>query len=54
MSDESQKEEIKDETHQLQDIEQDELEDDEEDEFENDEVELTEHQENNTSTENTV
>lgn len=53
MSDESQKEEIKDETHQLQDIEQDELEDDEEDEFENDEVELTEHQENNTSTENT-
>ncbi|HEU4483211.1 MAG TPA: hypothetical protein VFR65_09175 [Nitrososphaeraceae archaeon] len=54
MSDESQKEEIKDETHQLQDIEQDELEDDEEDEFENDEVELTEHQENNTSTENTI
>lgn len=54
MSDESQKEEIKDETHQLQDIEQDELEDDEEDESENDEVELTEHQENNTSTENTV
>ncbi len=54
MSDESQKEEIKDETHQLQDIEQDELEDDEEDEFENDEVELTEHQENNTSTESTV
>ena len=54
MSDESQKEEIKDETHQLQDIDQDELEDDEEDEFENDEVELTEHQENNTSTENTV
>ena len=54
MSDESQKEEIKDETHQLQDIEQDELEDDEEDEFENDEVELTEHQEKNTSAENTV
>ena len=54
MSDESQKEEIKDETHQLQDIEQDESEDDEEDEFEDDEVELTEHQEKNTSAENTV
>ncbi len=37
MSDESQKDEIKDETHQLEDIEQDELEDDEEDEFEDDE-----------------
>ena len=33
MSDESQKDEIKDETHQLQDIEQEELEDDEADEF---------------------
>jgi hypothetical protein len=32
MSDESQKEEIKDEFHQLQDIEQDEIEDDEEEE----------------------
>lgn len=30
MSDESQKEEIKDEFHQLQDIEQDEIEDEEE------------------------
>jgi hypothetical protein len=29
MSDESQKEEIKDETHQLQDIEQEEIEDEE-------------------------
>ena len=37
MSDESQKDEIKDETHQLQDIEQEELEDDEADEFEEDE-----------------
>jgi hypothetical protein len=37
MSDENQKDEIKDETHQLQDIEQEELEDDEADEFEEDE-----------------
>ena len=33
MSDNSQKDEIKDETHQLQDIEQEELEDDEADAF---------------------
>jgi hypothetical protein len=32
MSDESQKEEIKDELHQLQDIEQDEIEDEDEEE----------------------
>ena len=37
MSDENQKDEIKDETHQLQDIEQEDLEDDEADEFEEDE-----------------
>ena len=36
MSDESQKDEIKDETHQLQDIEQEELEDDDEEELEDD------------------
>ena len=54
MSDESQKDEIKDETHQLEDIEQDELEDDEEDEFEDDEVQVTENQEKNASTDNTV
>ena len=62
MSDESQKDEIKDETHQLEDIQQDELEDDEEDEFEDDEedefeveeVQVTENQEKNASTDNTV
>ena len=62
MSDESQKDEIKDETHQLEDIEQDELEDDEEDEFEDDEedefeveeVQVTKNQEKNASTDNTV
>ena len=59
MSDESQKDEIKDETHQLEDIEQDELEDDEEDEFEDEEdefevEEVTENQEKNASTDNTV
>ena len=62
MSDESQKDEIKDETHQLEDIEQDELEDDEEDEFEDDEedefevegVQVTENQEKNALTDNTV
>ena len=54
MSDESQKDEIKDETHQLEDIEQDELEDDEEDEFEVEEVQVTENQEKNASTDNTV
>ena len=55
MSDESQKEEIKDETHQLQDIEQDELDDDDdEDEFESEDEEefeveeVTENQEKNT------
>jgi len=62
MSDEAQKDEIKDETHQLEDIEQDELEDDEEDEFEDDEedefeveeVQVTENPEKNASTDNTV
>jgi hypothetical protein len=62
MSDESQKDEIKDETHQLEDIEQDELEDHEEDEFEDDEedefevkeVQVPENQEKNASTDNTV
>jgi hypothetical protein len=53
MSDESPKEEIKDEIHQFQDSEQEELEDDdEEDDFEDDEVGLTEHEEKNTSSEN--
>lgn len=60
MSDESQKDEIKDEIHQVEDIEQEELEDDEEDEFEDDEEdeleveEVTENQEKNASTDNTV
>ena len=57
MSDDSQKDEIKDETHQLQDIEQEELEDDEADEFEEDEDddfeenegEITQDQEKNKS-----
>jgi hypothetical protein len=62
MSDESPKEEIKDEIHQFQDSEQEELEDDdeedelevddEEDDFEDDEVGLTDHEEKNTSSEN--
>lgn len=37
MSDESQKEEIKDEIHQLQDIEQEEIEDEEDEEIEDEE-----------------
>ena len=54
MSDESQKEEIKDEIHQFQDSEQEELEDDEEDDFEDDEVGPTEHEEKNTPSENPI
>jgi hypothetical protein len=62
MSDESQKEEIKDEIHQFQDSEQEELEDDDEegelevddedDDFEDEKVGLTETEEKNTSSEN--
>ena len=62
MSDESQKDEIKDETHQLQDIEQDELEDDDDNEFESDDedefevekVEVTENKEKNAESEKAV
>lgn len=60
MSDKSQKDEIKDEMHQVEDIEQEELEDDEEDEFEDDEEdefeveEVPENQEKNASTDNPV
>ena len=57
MSDDSQKDEIKDETHQLQDIEQEEIEDveadefeeDEDDDFEENEGEITQDQEKNKS-----
>lgn len=42
MSDESQKEEIKDETHHLEDTEQDEFDDEEEDEFDDEEEEIDE------------
>jgi hypothetical protein len=42
MSDESQREEIKDETHQLEDIEQDKSEDDEEEKFDDDVEEIDE------------
>jgi hypothetical protein len=62
MSDESQKEEIKDEIHQFQDSEEEELEDDDddddleddEDDFEANEVGPTKHEEKNTSSENAI